>query len=290
MQRAAKLWASGYEDIEKSFMRPRKLNLQERDIVFLRKHEFLTPHDYDCLARTGYLPRAAAGHPVIVLHYEQDSTHAIVTTVSAYSSGADNNNLAPWNQSHLRRMGRGVFRAFQGSERPDNRRASLQLEDGKLMPKPKCSWVNTSCAFVVPITALQRFDKSDTRLRMTSESLMDLSVHMRACLQTHLRDPRLSYTFVNGHIQHSSAKVPIDPKTGSIPTPTSSAAAWNLVNKQPESLSSPRLSHNISTPSVAESCCAPGVRRQAYANIPNTKSWANIAACHTAKSWRVTAL
>ncbi|KAK6066753.1 hypothetical protein SCUP234_11932 [Seiridium cupressi] len=205
LQHAQKQWAleSQRSEATRSFARVGRLNLQPGDIVFLKPVEEFDILENNCLVKTGYLPERAAGHPVIILEHKSGSTHAIVTTISAYSSGEWNDNLAPWKQEcHSSKMS-WDFRAFEGSERPDKRRSALQLEGGKLMPKPQVSWVYTKCAFVVPITALKNYNKSRTRLRMTQQSLDDLRGQMYRTphIKDLTNDPQLSYAFVDGAVK-----------------------------------------------------------------------------------------
>lgn len=146
-------------------------------IAFLRKWDDWSAEDVRAVdnkdwARSVHV--GATGHPVIILLC--DDKQAIVTTVSAYRSGAHNNNLAPWKTTTHRRKRQSDFRAFHGSELPNNSPA-LQLAGGKHMPKMATSWVYTPFTTIVPITTLIPFDKADSLLRMTEDSYNDILRH-----------------------------------------------------------------------------------------------------------------
>lgn len=155
---------------------------QNGEIAFLKPTHELNPVQYKELIGSGYMQSGATGHPVIILERPNiHSTHALVTTVSAYSSGYWNNNLAPWKQNcHRRNKQPDDFRSFEGSERSNPNRQTLYLEGGALMPKPETSWTYIQRVQVVPISALKKFDKSRDILRMTKDSLNDLRRHMSA--------------------------------------------------------------------------------------------------------------
>jgi hypothetical protein len=205
LQNAQKRWAIGHKQpsLARNFARAQTLNIQKADIMFLTKSYHLENYDHHCLIDSRYMPQGTTGHPVIVLQHISGSTHAIVSTISAYSSGPWNDNLAPWKQEYHKSKRRVDFRAFHGSEQPDEKRPLLQLEGGKQMPKPEVSWIYTKNVYVVPTTALKNFDKSSTRLRMAKQSFDDLLAHTLESPQTRdlLKDPRLSYFFVNGSIK-----------------------------------------------------------------------------------------
>lgn len=204
LERSQQEWAHGHKKdfVQRSLTRAQALKLKQGDIVFLKHAQFFNSHDYKCLVETGYLPEKATGHPVILLRHAPGSTHAIITTISAYSSGEWNNNLAPWKQRRHSSKKRVDFRAFQGSEQPDKTRSLLQLEDGKLMPKPEVSWIYTKNAYVVPVSTIGHYDKSPTRLRMTQQSFNSLCDHMFEVpyIKSLVQDPRLSYTLLNSRI------------------------------------------------------------------------------------------
>ncbi|KAH6645912.1 hypothetical protein BKA67DRAFT_663790 [Truncatella angustata] len=238
LQRAQESWALGYQQpwVQRSFTRAQRLQAQPGEIVFLKKDQYLSGQDHECLVKSGHVPERATGHPVIVLSHDPDSTHAVVTTISAYSSSEYNNYLAPWKQRVHSTKNWRDFRAFQGSERPSDQQPHLQLKGGKLMPKPEVSWVYAQCAFVVPITALGHYDKSPTRLCMTQQSLKDLRDHMIKFvhIRTLLQDPRLLYTFKNGIIEA--------PATPLLPTMQPMTQYSRTVSQAPITQLSSRLS------------------------------------------------
>ncbi|KAI2463728.1 hypothetical protein F4781DRAFT_437108 [Annulohypoxylon bovei var. microspora] len=149
-------------------------NWQDGDIAFLKGVEEFTQGEYDTLIKTRYLHPKATKHPVIILEHSKDHKHFLITTVSAYGSGHENNYLPPWKQYNHKCKPRTAFRAFSGSEKPFYKQNHLQLADGGCFPKPQTSWVYTPSAFVVPSSTLKEFDKAPKRLRMTQESLKDL--------------------------------------------------------------------------------------------------------------------
>jgi hypothetical protein len=106
----------------------------------------------------------------------------LITTVSAYGSGPENDYLAPWNQDRHYGKARVDFRSFAGSERPTPQFPPLFLRSGEAMRKPHASWVYIQRAWVVPTTVLGRFDSvtgADV-VGLTPDSLNDLRTHMAA--------------------------------------------------------------------------------------------------------------
>ncbi|GAB1319578.1 hypothetical protein MFIFM68171_09788 [Madurella fahalii] len=155
---------------------------RERDIAFLKPSTLFCQADYDALVKPtagrgkrGYVPEGATGHPVIILRRAGD--HVLITPVSAYSSGDQNNNLAPWNQKFHKHKCRSDFRSFHGTELASNGYPALFLEAGS-MPKPKTSWVYIQSAWVVPLSVITRFTKSRQLLRLRQDSLDSLCRHM----------------------------------------------------------------------------------------------------------------
>ena len=111
----------------------------EGDIAFLRPHQEFEKRDFKALIRSRQLQKGATGHPVIILRRPSPTAaHVLVTPVSAYSSGPDNDFLPPWKQRKHRSKAMYDFRAISGSVRPRNEHAHLFLETGS-MPKPKAS-------------------------------------------------------------------------------------------------------------------------------------------------------
>ncbi|KAI1472897.1 uncharacterized protein F4812DRAFT_464908 [Daldinia caldariorum] len=160
---------------------------QEGEIAFLKPHNEFSPAARNDLIRSGYLEVKASGHPVIVLEKSKDSSHYLVTTISAYGSGSFNDYLPPWKQAVHRYKDRSAFRAFQGSVRPNCHRKYLELEGNAALPKPETSWVYARSAFVVPSSTLKKFNKVEKGTRLAKESLMDLLDHFRENPQFHQR-------------------------------------------------------------------------------------------------------
>ncbi|KAI0382161.1 hypothetical protein F5Y04DRAFT_279944 [Hypomontagnella monticulosa] len=157
---------------------PKSGNWQEGDIAFFKSIDDFNPAEQEALIDTEYIHPGATGHPVIILECSNDSKYFLVTTISAYSSGPDNDYLPPWQQEHHSMKSAAAFRAFSGSVRPDCQQKHLFLEGKARLPKPKTSWVYTRTIFVVPSSTLKCFDKTSQQLRMTQASLKDLLSHI----------------------------------------------------------------------------------------------------------------
>ncbi|KAI1141503.1 hypothetical protein F5Y05DRAFT_423303 [Hypoxylon sp. FL0543] len=147
---------------------------QDGDIAFLKSAEEFDQAEYETLIKPDYLRWKATKHPVIILEHSKDYRHFLVTTVSAYSSGAENGFLPPWKQPVHRTKSPGDFRSFTGSAKPDEKQQHLQLANGDRFPKIKTSWVYIPNTFVVPSSVLKNFDKAKKRLRMDQTSLKGL--------------------------------------------------------------------------------------------------------------------
>ncbi|KAJ8124722.1 hypothetical protein O1611_g8917 [Lasiodiplodia mahajangana] len=83
--------------------RPRKFpaagpKWQVGEVAFLKPASEFTEIERKELLETGRVRHNATGHPVIILDRSEDSPYFLVTTVSAYGSGQDNNYLPPWEQ------------------------------------------------------------------------------------------------------------------------------------------------------------------------------------------------
>ncbi|KAK4144548.1 uncharacterized protein C8A04DRAFT_27735 [Dichotomopilus funicola] len=160
----------------------------EGDIAFLTQSENMSSKDFEELIsrqgnkgnRAGYIPWRATGHPVIVLkRLSEDSTHVLITPVSAYS-WERNGRRPPWCQRQHQSKRQVDFRSFVGTERADDTRPFLRLQPGQTMPKNNSSWVYIQSVWAVPITALCVFTGSRTVLTVHPESLEDLRQHMAA--------------------------------------------------------------------------------------------------------------
>ncbi|KAI3320316.1 hypothetical protein HD806DRAFT_547510 [Xylariaceae sp. AK1471] len=156
---------------------------QVGEVAFLKKADEFSQTERAELLASGRVHSRATGHPVIVLDRSADSKYYIITTVSAYSSGEDNNYLPPWKQAAHRRKNPNSFRAFVGSASPNGIK-HLRLADNKQWPKPKTSWVYIQNPFLVPSSTLITYTKSRHQLRMAPDSLQDLlGVMDSKCLQ-----------------------------------------------------------------------------------------------------------
>lgn len=174
----------------------------EGDIAFLRHVEYHSKEQRGHVraGHLGCLSPGAACHPVIILKKGPRTASGeqfyIVTTVSAYSSGAHNDYLAPWDQRHHRYKTKTDFRSFEGSEvYAAGGRPALHLRAGQSFPKPETSWVYAREAGVVPESVLAPFTKARCDLQMTAASHGDLVAHMTlACrhFSSMLADPRIA--------------------------------------------------------------------------------------------------
>ncbi|KAI1440503.1 hypothetical protein F5Y02DRAFT_432185 [Annulohypoxylon stygium] len=170
-----------------------RFNWKDGEIAFLKDVQEFDLDEYSTLIETGYLHMKATRHPVIILEHSSDYKHFLVATVSAYSSGKENNYLPPWRQYNHKCKHRENFRAFSGSEKPLPYQNHLELADGGCFPKPETSWVYMPATFVVPASVLKEFDKTPTRLRMTQESLRELLYDMA-------KDGRFAFRWKNPNV------------------------------------------------------------------------------------------
>ncbi|KAI0102302.1 hypothetical protein GGR51DRAFT_574207 [Nemania sp. FL0031] len=153
---------------------------QVGEIAFLKPASDFTVTEQIELLETGRVRDNATGHPVIILGRSDDSRYFLVTTVSAYGSGIDNDYLPPWEQRVHSHKDVRSFRSFEGSAKPDDKFPHLRLADNKMWPKPKTSWVYIQTPTLVSASVLIYYTKSRCRLRMAPESLHDLLGHMEA--------------------------------------------------------------------------------------------------------------
>lgn len=112
---------------------PRHCDWQDGDIAFLKTSRAFSPKDYHDLIASGYIHEKATCHPVIIL--KAHGGRAIITPVTAFSSGAENNFLPPWKQVYHQHKCLDDFRAFVGTERPNNKHDLLKLADPKMQSK-----------------------------------------------------------------------------------------------------------------------------------------------------------
>lgn len=167
---------------------------QDGDIAFLKNYKTFLEKDHRDLIASGYLHRGATNHPVILL--QAGSGRAIVTTVTAFNSGAETNFCPPWRMPVHRHKHLDDFHAFTGTELPPNSRHShLQLCDpGAKMNKPQASWVYIKHFFTVPYTVLLRWNKVPQQLAVSKESLTQLRADIERKYSVQLRDSRSRLT------------------------------------------------------------------------------------------------
>lgn len=167
---------------------------QDGEIAFLKSSEYFSTKDYRELIASGHLHPKATSHPVIIL--EAGPTRAIVTTVTAFSSGPENNFLPPWRMSAHHGKHLDDFHAFIGTELPPNSpNAHLKLSDpGAKMNKPQASWVYIKHFVTVPYTVLLQWNKVPQQLRVSEESLAQLKTDIKRKYSFQLRSARSRLT------------------------------------------------------------------------------------------------
>ncbi|KAI7781158.1 hypothetical protein LA080_015162 [Diaporthe eres] len=144
---------------------------QDGEIAFLKSSEYFLAKDHQHLIASGHLHVKATGHPVIIL--KAGPGRAIVTTITAFNSGPQNNFLPPWRMRAHQEKHLDDYHAFIGTQLPPKSpNAHLKLSDsGAKMNKPRASWVYIKHLYTVPYTVLLRWNK----LR----SLLHLMGHLR---------------------------------------------------------------------------------------------------------------
>lgn len=169
-------------------------NWQDGEIAFLKSHETFLNKDHRDLVASGYLPRGATNHPVIILQAGPD--RAIVTTVSAYNSGADTNFLPPWRMFAHRDKHYDDFHAFVGTKLPPrSTHDHLRLcNPGAKMNKPQASWVYIKSFFTVPYSVLIPWNRVPQQLRVSKESLMQLRADIQRKYRVQLQDAKSRLT------------------------------------------------------------------------------------------------
>jgi hypothetical protein len=148
---------------------------QEGDIAYLQLHELFNDSDYYELIESGTMPPGATGHPCVILKV-LPGARVVITTVSAYGSGAYNNNRAPWIAMRCYSKDQLFFRSFRGSICSSRKNKPLQLIPGQQMPKPETSWLHIKNVYSVPLSVISRFTKprNGQLLKMAPSSLADL--------------------------------------------------------------------------------------------------------------------
>ncbi|KAL2290725.1 hypothetical protein FJTKL_14729 [Diaporthe vaccinii] len=147
---------------------------QDGEIAFLKSSEYFLAKDHQHLIASGHLHVKATGHPVIIL--KAGPGRAIVTTITAFNSGPQNNFLPPWRMRAHQEKHLDDYHAFIGTQLPPKSpNAHLKLSDsGAKMNKPRASWVYIKHLYTVPYTVLLRWNKVPQQLRVSEESLAQL--------------------------------------------------------------------------------------------------------------------
>lgn len=162
---------------------------QRRDIAYLKPQEQL---EMECqeVVLGQELHSGASGHPCIIMDLAPSGKHALVTTISSFSSGPYNDYLAPWKQTYHRAKDPDRFRSFAGTERHSGSRNLLHLEGGRQFPKRRTAWVYAGWVHLVPVGALKPFlvDHKDTapgtKLKIEMQSWIDLYGHQCSVTST----------------------------------------------------------------------------------------------------------
>lgn len=107
-------------------------NWKVGEIAFLNQRELLS--ETNAAATAGIAPQTF-GHPMIILRKSDETGYALVTSVTAFGSGPQNDFLPPWDHPFHRHKPSYLFRSFEGSARPPTRgekpqAALLFLRDG----------------------------------------------------------------------------------------------------------------------------------------------------------------
>lgn len=235
----------------------RRHTWQDGDIAFLKTCNAFSPRDYNDLIASGYLHGKATCHPVIIL--KAHSGGAIITPITAFSSGADNNFLPPWQQVYHRHKSLDDFRAFTGTKRPNNKHASLQLADPKmksklpfaclvapislsledkiltlvvlfLVPKPRASWVYLRHFWTVPNSVLGWFNKAPGLLKISKDSLAQVRQDIKQKYDSQLQDA-LDRLGASPAVAPTSAHAPKDPHPESYAAPVMTASCQQATGK-----------------------------------------------------------
>lgn len=167
---------------------------QDGEIAFLKSSEYFLAKDYQDLIASGHLHLKATSHPVIIL--KAGPGRAIVTTVTAFNSGPQNNFLPPWRMLAHQEKRLDDYHAFIGTDLPPKSpNAHLKLSDsGAKMNKPRASWVYIKHLYTVPYTVLLRWDKVPQQLRVSEESLAQLRADIERKYSSQLRDAKSRLT------------------------------------------------------------------------------------------------
>ncbi|KAK7920790.1 hypothetical protein PG985_008812 [Apiospora marii] len=163
---------------------------ERRDIAYLKSQEELEKEFQEVILGQE-LHCGATGHPCIIMDMSPNRQHALVTTISSFSSGPHNNYLPPWKQTWHRAKDPDRFRSFAGTDHYSASRSFLYLEGGRQFPKSRTAWVYAGWAHLVPIGALKPFlvnrgatDAGTKKLRLEMQSWIDLYGHQCSVTST----------------------------------------------------------------------------------------------------------
>lgn len=124
-------------------------------------------------------------HPVIILKAHSD--RAIITPVTAFGSGAENDFQPPWQ--HVYHRLKSLFPAFSGARRPKRNQAALRPADSNMqMPKPQASSVYLRHFWTLLVSVLGRFNRTIGLLHVAKDSLAQLRQLIKQKCDSHLRD------------------------------------------------------------------------------------------------------
>ncbi|KAK7998726.1 hypothetical protein PG991_015205 [Apiospora marii] len=107
---------------------------ERRDIAYLKSQEELEK-EFQEVVLGQELHCGATGHPCIIMDMSPNRQHALVTTISSFSSGPHNNYLPPWKQTWHRAKDPDRFRSFAGTDHYSASRSFLYLEGGRRVPQ-----------------------------------------------------------------------------------------------------------------------------------------------------------
>lgn len=213
---------------------------QRRDIAYLKSQEQLEQECQEVILGRE-LHCGATGHPCIIMDMAPSGKHALVTSISSFSSGPHNDYLVPWKQIWHRAKDPDRFRSFAGTECYSASRNVLYLEGGRQFPKSRTAWVYAGWVHLVPIGALKPFlvDRATdegTKLRLEMQSWIDLYRHQCSVTSTNndlFNDSRLTPDI---YLPKSPPSSPGRQQSSSSSSSTSASASPRSPRQQPPQL------------------------------------------------------
>ncbi|KAK8134281.1 hypothetical protein PG984_006293 [Apiospora sp. TS-2023a] len=240
---------------------------QRRDIAYLKPQEQLEKECQEVILGQE-LHSGATGHPCIIMDMAPSGKHALVTTISSFSSGSCNDYLAPWKQTWHRSKDPDRFRSFAGTERYSASRNLLHLEGGRQFPKSRTAWVYAGWVHLVPVEALKPFLVNNdtapgTKLRIEMQSWIDLYGHQCSVTSANndlFNDARLTPEI---YLRGSLLSSPESQQGNSGSSPTSAPASPRSRRQQ-----SPQLANNYYVhENVAGDFTKDLISQQTYQNV-----------------------